>query len=76
MASHSSKIERDAAVGLYREGYKVDEIATGLDRSLASVYLWLRKHGVILRTTPNWSKYRKVAHKRNQLISELAELKG
>ena len=71
--THADRIEIDAAIGLYREGYKVDVIASALGRHFTTVYEWFRNNGVQLRTTPSWNKYRKVARQRNELKVKVAQ---
>ena len=67
-------IKQKAFVGMYEQGVKVDEIAQYNNVHFTTVYNYLRKHGIILRTTPSWSKFRKAAQTKNMLQYKLQKL--
>ena len=71
-----TSLREEAACELYKAGHKVVTIAEALEYSQVTIYAWLRKHKVMLRTTPNWSKYRRVAHERNVAVFQLAKASG
>ena len=59
------QITKDAVVNLYQSGYDVSKIVEETKLPNSTVYSWLSKHRIMLRTTPSWSKFRKAAHARN-----------
>ena len=63
----------EKAIILYEGGLPVKEVAKTFNLSPVTVYYWFRKFNVQLRTTPNWSKYRKVARQRNELKAKVAQ---
>ena len=59
--------ESNSIPAMYKDGMEVSAIAEVLYLSKVCVYNYLRKHNIVLRSVPSWSKYRKVAHQRNVL---------
>ena len=59
--------ESKSIAAMYKDGMNAKDIAEVLFISCNCVYTYLRKHNIVLRTVPNWSKYRKTAHQRNVL---------
>ena len=71
-----TKLNKNAiiSVHLYNSGWKVSAVAQTVGCSEATVYNHLKNNNIKLRSLPNWSKYRKVAHERNELASIFASL--
>lgn len=67
---------QDAVVSMYQTGKEVKQISQASTIPQSTIYHWLRKHNIVLRTTPNWSKYRKVARERNAAVFVLAKAIG
>ena len=68
------QITKDAVINLYQSGYDVSKIVAETKLPNSTVYLWLQKHRIMLRTTPSWSKFRKAAMARNMYAYKLQVL--
>lgn len=68
--------DKKCVVSLYNAGYSVKEINDFCGYAIPTIYHWLRKHNVVLRSTPHWGKYRKVVSQRNAATFQLARQTG
>lgn len=59
--------EKRSIPAMYQSGMEAKDIAEVLYLAPNTIYRYLRSFKVVLRSTPNWSKYRKTAHQRNVL---------
>lgn len=69
-------IQQNAVIDLYQSGYAVKTVSEVLGIPVSTIYGWLRKRNVVLRSTPNWSKYRKVVAQRNIAFYTISKLTG